>query len=386
MHRVLRATWLVILGVFIAAEVVGVEGRNRNEVEAGAVLGVMERVADWQLANPSKHPSTDWIQGAGYAGIMALADISENPKYLNSMLAMGESNRWELGPRIYFADDHCVGQTYCELFLKRRDARMIAPMRRQFDEILAKPREFPSLEFKQKGIVDLWSWCDSLFMAPPTWVLLWQATGDERYLNFAVTNWWRTSDYLYDKTERLYYRDSNFFNRREQNGEKVFWSRGNGWVLAGLARVIELLPAEHPERKRFEQQFRQMANKALICQQTDGLWRASLLAPDAYPAKESSGSAFCVFAFAWGMNNGLLDKTRFESATLDGWRALLECVNLDGKLIHVQPPGSAPKQFNPESSEAYGVGAFLLAGSEVYRFVGRVTNSSAPIEQKDSRP
>lgn len=335
--------------------------------KSGDMLSIMERVADWQLTHPSAHPATDWTQGAGYAGIMALAGVTKNPKYIAAMISMGESNRWELGPRTYFADDQCVGQTYCELFFKSHDERMIAPMRKQFDEILAHPREFPTLDFTQKGVGDVWSWCDSLFMAPPTWIRLWKATDDERYLNFAVTNWWRTSDYLYDKDEHLFYRDSKFFNRREPNGKKLFWSRGNGWVMAGLVRVLQYLPATHPARKRFERQFKEMAGKVLICQQADGLWRASLLDAESLPAKESSGSGFFVYALAWGINEGLLNREQFEPVVINGWNALVECVAADGKLMHVQPVGSAPRQFKPDMTEVYGVGAFLLAGSEVCR-------------------
>src|SRR5262249_19148312 len=160
------------------------------------------------------------------------------------------------GARMYDADDHCVGQTYCELYLKSRDAKMITPMREQFDGVLANPRQFETLDFTQKSVRDLWSWCDSLFMGPPTWMRLASATGEKKYRDFAITNWWRTSDYLYDKEEHLYFRDSTYFTKREANGKKIFWSRGNGWVMGGLVRVLQFLPANDPDRARFENQFR----------------------------------------------------------------------------------------------------------------------------------
>jgi rhamnogalacturonyl hydrolase YesR len=344
-------------------------GESDHSMERAAVLNVMENVADWQLANPSRHRATDWTQGAGYAGMMALAGISEKPKYAEPMVAMGETNQWRLGPRRYHADDHCVGQTYCDLFFRTRETRMIRPMQAQFDQILTTPREFQTLEFRQRDITDLWSWCDALFMGPPTWVRLWKATGDERYLDFAVTNWWRTSDYLYDKDEHLYFRDSTYFDRREANGKKVFWSRGNGWVLGGLVRVLEHLPRDHAARPRFEQQFKEMAAKILECQQRDGLWRSSLLDPESYPLKETSGSGFYTYALAWGVNERLLERARFEPAVRKAWTALVDCVNEDGMLTHVQPIGADPRRFDDEATEVYGVGAFLLAGSEIHRLV-----------------
>ena len=135
----------------------------------------------------------------------------------------------------------------------------------------------------------------------------------------------------------------------------------------GLARVLEYLPKNHPSRPQFEQQFREMAGKVLECQQADGLWRASLLDPKSFPLKETSGSGFYTYALAWGVNEGLLDRAKFEPAVRKGWTALVACVNADGKLTHVQPIGADPQKFDLEATEVYGVGAFLLAGSEVHR-------------------
>lgn len=326
----------------------------------------MEKVADWQLANPSKHKATDWTQGAGYAGIMALVALSEDSKYLDAMVAMGEGNQWQLGPKPYFADDHCVGQTYAELYFKYRDPKMLGPLKESFDRILANPRDNP-LDFKTPGNQDRWSWCDSLFMAPPAWLRLYRATGNPAYLDFMVREWWVTSDYLYDKDEHLYHRDSTYFDKREKNGKKVFWGRGNGWVMGGLVRVLQHLPDNHPARARFVEQYQQMSAKLLACQQSDGMWRASLLDPASYPLKETSSTGFYTYALAWGVNLGLLDAAKYRPAVLKAWASLVECVAADGKLTHVQPIGADPQKFPDDATEIYGVGAFLLAGSELHR-------------------
>ena len=351
-----------------------------------AVLDVMQRVADWQLANPAKDSTTGWIQAAGEAGFMELAGISGDTKYRDAMRAMGETNNWKTGPRLYDADDHCVGQTYAELYLLYREPKMIAPLREKFDAILAKPSAVQSLEFSnpQTKARENWSWCDSLFMGPPAWVRLYAATGDSRYLDFAVTNWWRTADYLYDQDEHLFFRDSTFFKKQEANGKKVFWSRGNGWVIAGLVRTLQYLPMNHPDRPRFEKLFAEMAAKILTCQQPDGLWHASLLDPASYPLKETSGSGFYTYAFAWGVNQGLLERTNFEPAIRKAWTALVSCVAADGKLTHVQPVGSDPKSFAEDSTAPFGVGAFLLAGSEIYRLA--VFENARTVAVKVSNP
>jgi rhamnogalacturonyl hydrolase YesR len=341
---------------------------NSTDITPQAVLGVMQRVADWQLANPITLRPTGWICSVGDVGMMALAGISGDPKYRDAMLAKGETNAWVLPQyqgRKYHADDQCYGQVCAELYFLYRDNRMIAPMREHFDWIIANPP--PSRGLENNLGQDQWSWCDALFMAPPTWMRLYAATDDTRYMDFAVTNWWRTADYLYDKDEHLFFRDSSFFTKTEANGKKIFWSRGNGWVFAATVRMLQYLPMNSPERPRFEQLFKDMAAKILSLQKPDGMWRASLLDPDSYPMPEASGSGMFIYGLAWGVNQGLLDRAAYEPAVRKAWQGLVGCVDADGKLTHVQPAGSAPVKFAEDSTAPYGGGVFLLAGSEVYK-------------------
>jgi rhamnogalacturonyl hydrolase YesR len=333
------------------------------------ITALMERVADWQLAHPAKWRPLEWHNGAFYAGVMALAQVSPNPRFHDAMMKMGADNGWQLGPRPYHADDHAVGQTYAELYLRHREPGMIAPLRERFDFILAHPKD-SNLDFdaaRNPDRLDRWSWCDALFMAPPAWIRLAVATDRPAYREYAVAKWWETSAYLYDAEEHLYFRDSTYFKQREKNGRKVFWSRGNGWVMAGLVRVLQFLPAGDPARPRFVQQFHEMAEKVLTCQQPDGFWRSSLLDPASYPMQETSGTGFYCYALAWGVNEGLLDRARFAPAVSRAWAGLAACVDPDGRLTHVQPVGATPVTFAAESTEPFGVGAFLLAGSEVRR-------------------
>lgn len=356
-----------------------------SNLEQAAIRDVLKRVADWQLVNPSsssnRYTEDCWTWAAFYTGLMAWSRMADDPRYHNAMLQMGKRFNWQPARRIYHADDHCVSQTYLELYLQHRDPAMLQPTKARFDYILEHPNT-NSLQFDIRGALDRWSWCDSLFMSPPALARLFTATGDRRYLDYMTREWWITTDYLYDREERLYFRDSTFFSRREANGRKIFWSRGNGWVLAGIARVLEHLPADHPDRPRFNTLFREIAGKVLACQQPDGLWRASLLDPQSYPMKETSGSGFFVYSFAWGVNHGLLDRTEFEPGIRRGWHALVECVQPDGKLTHVQPVGANPKEFEASSSDVFGVGAFLLAGSEVHALAVSLSKAEPQTSEK----
>jgi rhamnogalacturonyl hydrolase YesR len=203
--------------------------------------------------------------------------------------------------------------------------------------------------------------------------MLYEATGDHRYLDHMNREWWATTDALYVPGDRFFARDQSFLDLRERNGRGLYWARGNGWVVAGLARVLDLFPKDHADYPRYLALYRDLMEAVLAAQQSDGLWRPGLLDPSTHPARETSGSAFNTFALAWGLNRGLLDRARFEPAARRAWLALAECVNADGKLEHVQPIGAAPEGFDPHHTEPFGVGAFLLAGSEIYRLAGGST-------------
>ena len=341
-----------------------------DDMQPGQIKTVMTQVADWQIANPSKHAVTDWTHGALFAGMSAWAQMADNDKYLDALVGFGNKTNWQLGPRAYHADDHAVGQMYIEMYNIYKDPKMLAGVQGRFDWILDHQSN-TSLDIRVKGSHDRYWWCDALFMGPPTWAKLATVVGDKKYLDFMNKEWWATTDYLFDKEENLYFRDSNYFGKKEKNGEKVFWSRGNGWVFGGLARVIDQLPCDYPEKEKYIDLYKKMAKKIIAIQPEEGLWHSSLLDPVYFPSKEASGSGFYCFGLAWGINNGLLDEETYLPAVIKAWEGLVGCVHDDGMLGFVQPIGADPRHVNAEQTEIYGVGSFLLAGSEVYKIAVR---------------
>ncbi|GAA4777648.1 glycoside hydrolase family 88 protein [Olivibacter ginsenosidimutans] len=330
----------------------------------------MKKVADWQIDSITKngwrHPERDWTNGAFYAGLVNYAALSKNEAYYDFMKNVGDKYKWMLyaNENRYHADYYCVGQLYCQLCLKYHDPKMIQDVKALADTLLARPHT-ESLEWKNNIGLREWAWCDALFMGPPTLAMLSKVTGNDAYLNLCNKLWWKTTDYLYDPTEQLYFRDGSFLNKKEKNGKKVFWSRGNGWVMGGLVRVLENMPKNYPDRGKWEKLFLGMAAKIASLQQSDGTWRASLLDPDSYPAKETSGTAFYTYALAWGINHRLLNKTQYAPLVWKGWEALTKAVHPGGKLGYAQQIGAAPGHVSYDDTEVYAVGAFLLAGCEV---------------------
>lgn len=313
-------------------------------------------VAGWQYLLVEHHDSLDWTFAPLYLGFLSASDQLHDPRYTDYVRGVGEHTHWGLGPRMHHADDQAVAQAWLALYARTPDPAMLKPLRERYDRQLRTPDDPQH---------PLWWWCDALFMAPATWAGLADATHDRAYLDYMDRQWWITSALLYDPAQHLYSRDASYLHQRERNGSKLFWSRGNGWVMAGLARVLSLMPADYPQRPRYEQRFREMAARLAQLQGRDGLWRAGLLDAADYPRPETSGSALIIYALAWGMHHGVLDDARYRPVIARGWRGLVGEIYANGRLGDIQPIGAAPGDYPPGASYVYGVGAFLLAAGEV---------------------
>jgi unsaturated rhamnogalacturonyl hydrolase len=331
-------------------------------LDPAAVGKAMRKVGDWQLARSQEYFDRIWTWSVLYSGFMAASDSLGDAKYRDAMEAMGKKFDWQLRSHLPDADDQSVGQTYLELYLLKKDSAMITPTRAELDALLAAPHVS-----KRPGKTISWWWCDALFMAPPVWSGMYAATGDRRYITYLDEEWAKTSDLLYDKQEHLYARDADYLTKTEANGKKMFWSRGNGWVMGGLVRTLEYLPKDDPARAKYETQLNEMAARVAALQGPDGLWRAGMLDPSNYSEPEISGSALFTYALAWGINEGLLDGKVYRPVVAKAWAGMLSHVYTDGRLGCIQQTGAEPAPFKATASYNYGVGAFLMAGSEIRR-------------------
>lgn len=339
------------------------------------VKSVMKRVVDWQISNPNKgveHDDLDWTHAALYMGMLDWAELAEkedaDDSYFQWLLHIGKRNHFQVGKWMYHADFIAVGQPFIDLYFKYGNKKMIDPVMARANWVVENPSEIAlGLDYGKLETLDRWSWCDALFMAPPVYAKLYALTKDKRYLDFLNKEYKATYDHLYDKEEQLFYRDRRYFGKCETNGKKVFWGRGNGWVLGGLAEILQMLPEDEPSRIFYQDLFVELATRVAGLQSADGYWRASLLDPASYPSPETSGTGLIIYAFAYGVNEGLLDKKTFMPTIKKGWEALVDAVEPDGKLGYVQPIGADPRKVTREMTEVYGVGAFLLAGCQIYK-------------------
>lgn len=380
---------LTSLACAAAASVALAQGMPTQE----AIRGVMRRVADWQILHQPavRHGATNWTNGALYVGMLDWGELAEQAEkdtsYTRWIAGIGDGCGWRPAPvrrgagKNAHADDFTVCQSWLRLYQRFGGEGRLKPTRERVDGILKQPPKTTLVEFDAKkwfGTLQRWSWCDALYMAPQVYAQLWLITKDAKYLDYMNQEFKATTDALYDKEDRLFFRDCRYFPdapengyaHREANGAKVFWGRGNGWVVAGLANLLRILPKDAPNRAYYENLFKEMCGRLAGLQGKDGYWHASLLDPASYPSPETSGTGFIVYALAWGVNEGYLDRAATLPVILKGWDALVKAVGEDGKLGYVQPIGQDPKKVTRAMTEVYGVGAFLQAGTQMHRLAG----------------
>lgn len=345
------------------------------------IKSVMDRVVDFQTNAYGGETHIQWQAGTFYTGVFAAYQATGDRAFREAAHAWAEAADWELDERVLNADTICMGQTMMDLYLEDPQDHYIADIKAAIDayfdwELIRDDQlHAPNGDYwGDDGEVafngrNLWWWCDALYMAPPVIARLHTATGDPRYLDLLHELYWDSVDYLYDERNKLFYRDVNFFPENQgtaQEQEKIFWSRGNGWVYGGIVRVLDHLPENDPMRQRYLKLYQEMTRKLVTLQAPDGFWRPWLNRPDLEQSAETSGTSFFTYGLLAGINRGWLDEKSYLPVALKGWNALLSKISPEGRLGFAQLVAGDPQPVRPESFVDYTHGAFLLAASELY--------------------
>ncbi|HEX8301386.1 glycoside hydrolase family 88 protein [Sphingomonas sp.] len=327
--------------------------------------------------------NTNWISATFLIGLQRLARVSDETgarQYLRDVAEhynFGLLGAWSTH-NMLDADNIAIGDVYQELYARSGEAGEIAPLRARLDFGL------PSLQADPAPAKLVWWWCDALFMAPPVYARMAALTHDHSYLQAMDVQWWRVYDRLWSAEHNLFYRDERFVTRKTASGKPVFWGRGNGWVVAGLARLLDTMPANYQTRPRYVEVFQKMMASIARLQRGDGLWTASLLDPNDPPGGETTASAFFTYAMAWGINHGILDRAAYLPRVQRGWAALAERIQPNGLLGFAQRTGDQPEPSRATDHALYGTGGLLLAGVEVMNLGKPV--SALPIAEPQRDP
>jgi unsaturated rhamnogalacturonyl hydrolase len=318
-----------------------------------------------------ERPSNIWTRGVYYEGLMAMYKLNPDQSYLNYALSWGEFHKWGMrdGIKTRNADNQCCGQTYIDLYmLDRYKEERIKDIKACIDNMLLTDK------------IDDWNWIDALQMAMPVFARLGTIYNDNRYFDrmhemYLYTKLKHGTNGLYSPDDHLWWRDKDFVPPyREPNGKSCYWSRGNGWVVAALVRTMQFLPEKSKYRKEYLTTLEEMFEALVPLQRQDGFWNVSLNDSSNFGGKELTGTSLFVYGMAWGINEGVISKKTYMPVVMKAWNALLkESVHPSGFLGYVQGTGKEPKDSQPvgydivPNFEDFGLGCFLLAGSEVFK-------------------
>lgn len=355
---------------------------------ADQVKELITRVNTYWQQNNKAETRSFWDPAAYHTGNMEVYKLLKDDKQLDYTCRWAYHNNWsgatEADPSrwkyanygegkdyVLFGDWQVCFQTYIDLY-----NLAIANGGTDADNyfMVKRAKEVMHYEAYSKKD-DYWWWSDALYMVMPVMTKMYKLTGDVQYLDKLYENLLYSDRIMLDQETGLYFRDARYVypNHKSVNGKKDFWARGDGWVLAGLAKVLQDLPKDYKHYKFFVDKFQRLADIVAKTQQKDGYWTRSILDPNHAPGPETSGTAFFAYGIMWGVNNGFLAKKDYKKCIDRAWQYISEtAVQADGKVGYVQPIGdrAIPGQTVDANSQAnFGVGAVLLAACEYYRYI-----------------
>ena len=355
---------------------------------ADQVKELITRVNTYWQQNNKAETRSFWDPAAYHTGNMEVYKLLKDDKQLDYTRRWAYHNNWsgatEADPSrwkyanygegkdyVLFGDWQVCFQTYIDLY-----NLAIANGGTDADNyfMVKRAKEVMHYEAYSKKD-DYWWWSDALYMVMPVMTKMYKLTGDVQYLDKLYENLLYSDRIMLDQETGLYFRDARYVypNHKSVNGKKDFWARGDGWVLAGLAKVLQDLPKDYKHYKFFVDKFQRLADIVAKTQQKDGYWTRSILDPNHAPGPETSGTAFFAYGIMWGVNNGFLAKKDYKKCIDRAWQYVSEtAVQADGKVGYVQPIGdrAIPGQTVDANSQAnFGVGAVLLAACEYYRYI-----------------
>ncbi|TCD21748.1 glycoside hydrolase family 88 protein [Pedobacter psychrodurus] len=316
-----------------------------------------------------ERPSNIWTRAVYYEGLMNLYKINPKKEYYDYAVQWGEKHNWGLrnGITTKNADDQACGQTYIDLYLIDKQPERIKDIKASIDLVI------------KSGKVNDWTWIDAIQMGMPVFAKLGKLYNDTTYYNYMYKMYMHSKNIegggLYNAKDGLWWRDKDFVPPyKEPNGEDCYWSRGNGWVVAALVRVLEIIPENEAHRGEYLKTYHEMIKALVPIQRADGFWNVSLNDATHFGGKETSGTALFVYGMAWGVNQGILDKATYLPIITKAWNAMTkDAVQKNSFIGFMQGTGKEPKDGQPVSYtsvpdfEDYGLGCFLLAGTEVYK-------------------
>ena len=286
-----------------------------------------------RFGNPRAEKAPNYItypDACAWLGALWFGKVTKNEPLLDKLKDRFEplfSTEQKMLPRMNHVDHNVVGAVPLELYIQKKgDQRYYDLGMRYADTQWEAPVDATP---EQKAYADKgysWQtriWIDDMFMITTIQSQAYRATGDRKYIDRAA----REMAMYLKKIKRP---NGLFYHSPEA---PFFWARGNGWMAAGMAQLLSILPKDNSDRTTIMEAYKKMMNTLKQNQDPDGMWHQLIDEPASY--KETSGTAMFTYAMIVGVKHGWLDKKEYGTAARKGWLALVTYINENDEITNV---------------------------------------------------
>jgi len=222
---------------------------------------------------------------------------------------------------------------------------------------------------------------DDVYMTGSLIVQAYRATNNKKYLDFCA-------EYIVKYMKALQQSNGLYWHR---NVSKQYWGRGNGWVAAGTAELIQIIPKDHTLYNEVITGYKKHMKGLIEVQLANGMWPQLLGSKDPKNWEETSGTSMFLFALFTGLELGLLDRATYLEPARKGWIAVTRYLSKDGKLGNIAagfwPRTGTPQEYlNANKSgggDSHGTAGFIWAATAIIRYY---KTDPTNIAQSSDRP
>lgn len=163
-------------------------------------------------------------------------------------------------------------------------------------------------------------WMDDMYMITTVQAQAYRVTHDRKYIDRAAREMVLYLDSIQQPSGLFFHAPTAPF----------CWSRGNGWMAAGMADLLRTLPEDNQDRPAIMKGYLKMMQTLKETQAPSGMWRQVVDDPTMW--EETSGTAMFTYAMIIGVKRGWLDGGIYGPAARKAWIALCGYINEDGDV------------------------------------------------------
>lgn len=307
--------------------------KGRSPKEIGTLLSIRyvnSPFTDFGLKLPATHIT--YPEVCTWFGALKFAKVTKNKELLKTL-----ENRFQplfgdqkkLVPKPVHVDATVYGVIPLELYMQTGNKNYLDIGINYANAQWEIPNISGNNQAKYNELLDAglsWQtrfWIDDMFMISAIQAQAYRATGDRKYIDRAAVEMVAYLDKIQQPNGLFFHAESAPF----------FWSRGNGWMAAGMTELLSDLPDDNTNKPRILKEYVKMMQTLKNYQNNDGLWNQ--LIDESNSWSETSSTAMFTYAMVTGVKKGWLDAVEFVPVVRKAWTGLVGYITFRGDVTEV---------------------------------------------------